>query len=58
MNVLNLLEVLFAILLLIDDDDVVTDETRFLGMVIARGTQVVAITPVEGAEKLKENPFK
>ena len=33
-----------------------TDETRTLGMVVCRGTQVALISPTDGTEEI-ENPF-
>lgn len=40
-----------------DEDGIIKDETRELGLVVARGTTLVMISPVEGAEELSENPF-
>lgn len=34
----------------------VTDNTRVLGLVICRGTQVTLISPCEGMEEI-QNPF-
>ncbi|KAK1444232.1 Lsm7 like protein [Babesia gibsoni] len=39
-----------------DDPDKLTDKTRSLGLLVARGTSVTVIHPVDGAEKI-ENPF-
>jgi hypothetical protein len=41
----------------LDDEDVVTDETRQLGLLIARGIHVASIFPLDGSRKLEENPF-
>lgn len=40
----------------IDDPYRITDETRTLGMVVCRGTQVSLISPMEGCEEIS-NPF-
>ncbi|GFE52770.1 U6 snRNA-associated Sm-like protein [Babesia ovis] len=39
-----------------EDPDRVTDKTRSLGLLVARGTSVTVIHPVDGAEKIA-NPF-
>ena len=39
-----------------EDPMVVTDQTRALGLVVCRGTQVCLISPVDGLEEI-ENPF-
>jgi hypothetical protein len=38
------------------DPNKVTDETRTLGLVVCRGTQVTVISPVDGMEEIA-NPF-
>ena len=35
----------------------VTDETRPLGLVVCRGTAVMAVAPTAGAEVMASNPF-
>jgi U6 snRNA-associated Sm-like protein LSm7 len=35
----------------------VTDETRSLGLVVCRGTAVMAVAPTAGAEVMASNPF-
>nr|PVC53458.1 U6 snRNA-associated sm-like protein [Theileria orientalis] len=40
----------------IDDPSTLSGETRNLGLLVARGTSVTVIYPVEGTEKI-ENPF-
>ena len=39
-----------------EDPAVVTDQTRALGLVVCRGTQVCLISPVDGLEEIA-NPF-
>ena len=45
-------------LYVIDSDDTykVTDDTRHLGLVVCRGTTIIAICPVDGMESIA-NPF-
>ena len=40
-----------------DDLLTVTDETRPLGLVVCRGTAVMAVAPTAGAEVMASNPF-
>jgi U6 snRNA-associated Sm-like protein LSm7 len=39
-----------------EDTERVTDETRKLGLVVVRGTQVSLVSPQEGVEEIA-NPF-
>lgn len=39
-----------------NDDSILTDETRELGLVVVRGTLLLTIAPVDGSEEI-ENPF-
>lgn len=39
-----------------DDHFVITEKTRNIGLVVAKGTSVALITPVEGTQEI-ENPF-
>lgn len=39
-----------------EDDDVLTDKTRDLGLVVVRCTSLLTISPVDGSEII-ENPF-
>eukprot|EP00934_Nitzschia_sp_Nitz4_P004375 Nitzschia sp. Nitz4//scaffold2_size372955//255206//255615//NITZ4_000449-RA/size372955-augustus-gene-0.429-mRNA-1//-1//CDS//3329546856//4365//frame0 len=39
-----------------EDPDKVTDETRRLGLIVVRGTQVSLVAPQEGVEEIA-NPF-
>lgn len=39
-----------------DDLDVLTKETRHLGLVVVRGPLLLTISPVDGMEEI-ENPF-
>ncbi len=39
-----------------EDLSVVTEQTRALGLVVCRGTQVCLISPVDGLEEIA-NPF-
>ena len=39
-----------------EDDTVLTNETRQLGLVVVRGTTLVTILPLDGSEII-ENPF-
>ncbi|ETW30176.1 hypothetical protein PFUGPA_01793 [Plasmodium falciparum Palo Alto/Uganda] len=39
-----------------NDSFVVTDKTRSIGLIVARGTSVALITPVEGTQEIS-NPF-
>ncbi|KAK1933465.1 LSM domain containing protein [Babesia divergens] len=39
-----------------ENPDVITGKSRQLGLLVARGTSVTVIHPVDGAEKI-ENPF-
>ncbi|EKX73205.1 small nuclear ribonucleoprotein G, putative [Theileria equi strain WA] len=39
-----------------DDPEKLTGETRELGLLVARGTSVTVIYPIDGTEKI-ENPF-
>lgn len=39
-----------------EDDSILTEETRDLGTVVVRGTQMLTLSPFEGTE-LIENPF-
>jgi U6 snRNA-associated Sm-like protein LSm7 len=40
----------------VDDPEVVTTQTRHLGLVVVRGTQVSLVSPEEGTEEIA-NPF-
>ena len=40
-----------------EDPSVVTEQTRELGLVVCRGTQVCLISPVDGLEEIA-NPFE
>jgi U6 snRNA-associated Sm-like protein LSm7 len=40
-----------------EDPSVVTENTRTLGLVVCRGTQVCLISPVDGLEEIA-NPFE
>ncbi|VWU51675.1 U6 snRNA-associated Sm-like protein LSm7, putative [Hepatocystis sp. ex Piliocolobus tephrosceles] len=39
-----------------NDSSILTDKTRELGLIVARGTSVILITPVEGTQEIA-NPF-
>ncbi|SOV79176.1 U6 snRNA-associated Sm-like protein LSm7, putative [Plasmodium sp. gorilla clade G3] len=39
-----------------NDSFVITDKTRSIGLIVARGTSVALITPVEGTQEIS-NPF-
>lgn len=47
---------MFPLLLDPDDGEKVTDQTRRLGLVVIRGTQVSLVSPQEGVEEIA-NPF-
>ena len=53
--------ILFILLTLMntdpEDPSVVTENTRTLGLVVCRGTQVCLISPVDGLEEIA-NPFE
>lgn len=52
-----LLTILLSLLYLDpEDDDVLTDKTRDLGLVVVRCTSLLTISPVDGSEII-ENPF-
>lgn len=40
-----------------DENGTIQDATRDLGLVVVRGPTLVMISPIDGAEELKENPF-
>lgn len=48
----------FAVIMIADpeDSEKVTDQTRRLGLVVVRGTQVSLVSPQEGVEEIA-NPF-
>lgn len=52
---LSLFSIIYSVLKLLSDDDG-NETTRPLGLVVARGTLLVLISPLDGSEQI-ENPF-